>query len=494
MPLLGDEPTRAVVALEMAYSGNWWVPTITGEYYYRKPPVYNWILASLFKLTGNTSELMVRLPAVVPLFLYGGTIYLWAKKYLDKKIAFLGAIMFITCGRMVVYSSMLGYIDIVYSWVTFVSFIAIWEFYQRKQWLLLFVVSYLLSAAAFLMKGLPTVLFQGISLTAFFFFQKEFKRLFTWQHLIGIALFLVLVVGYFWKYSQYNELYGWVAELWDQSEQRTVLRKAWYESIAYLFMFPFDQAIHLAPWSLLAVFCFRRGYLIEVWQTPFLRFIAIILLANIPVYWLSPGNRPRYMFMLYPLLLILISYAYFTGKEKLPVLKKWVESIYLVLGALVALAVWGVFAFELEIPLKALKIAGLFVAFALVLWAYYKLAEYRFITFTIVILLFRIGFDWFTLPYRFQTSTEDFYKQECIRIAERSSDKPITVMKGSAFSHLETFYFETVRNEIVRYGSEPHKGYKLTRLENFASEKCSPIDTMKVKYQDRTVYLYQCQE
>ena len=45
LPLFADEPTRANVALEMILSGNYSVPTIGGEYYYNKPPFYNWILA-----------------------------------------------------------------------------------------------------------------------------------------------------------------------------------------------------------------------------------------------------------------------------------------------------------------------------------------------------------------------------------------------------------------------------------------------------------------
>ena len=42
LPLFADEPTRANVALEMILSGNYSVPTIGGEYYYNKPPVYNY--------------------------------------------------------------------------------------------------------------------------------------------------------------------------------------------------------------------------------------------------------------------------------------------------------------------------------------------------------------------------------------------------------------------------------------------------------------------
>ena len=43
-PLIADEATRGMVAFEMQQSGELITPTIHGEYYYNKPPLYNWIL------------------------------------------------------------------------------------------------------------------------------------------------------------------------------------------------------------------------------------------------------------------------------------------------------------------------------------------------------------------------------------------------------------------------------------------------------------------
>ena len=43
-PLYLEEPRRAVIAMEIAWSGNYWAPTLFGEWYYNKPPVFNWLL------------------------------------------------------------------------------------------------------------------------------------------------------------------------------------------------------------------------------------------------------------------------------------------------------------------------------------------------------------------------------------------------------------------------------------------------------------------
>lgn len=488
MPLFADEPTRAIVALEMVFSDNYWVPTINGEFYYRKPPVFNWIIASLFHLTGSYSELIVRIPSVVPLFFYGLTIYLWVKKYLDVKTAFLAAAMFVTSGRLILYASLLGHIDILYSWVTFMSFIAIWEYYQKQKWLLLFVVSYGLSAAAFLMKGLPTILFQGITLVVFFFYQNQFRKLFTWQHLLGILTFLLLVGGYFWKYSQYNELTGWVVELWDQSGQRTPLDKKWYESVFHLFTFPLEQLGHLAPWSLLVLFCFKKGFLQKLKSQPFLLFVSLVFLANIPVYWVSPGALPRYMFMLYPLFFIVIAYAYFEQKEKMPALKKWVEGGLLVLAILATLGIWAALFIDFEAPYKLIKVVVLFIACGFSLWLYYKLVEYRFLNFTIFILLLRIGFDWFVLPHRYQHSGEVIYKEQAINIGKQTLDGNLSLYKGTAINHSSSYYIEATRGDILRHSLQ----WEDYRLYRYSSPSCTVQDSMTIKFEDRTLFLYNC--
>ena len=48
MTFIDDEAIRALVALEMKWSGNFITPTLHGEYYYNKPPLFNGILLVFF--------------------------------------------------------------------------------------------------------------------------------------------------------------------------------------------------------------------------------------------------------------------------------------------------------------------------------------------------------------------------------------------------------------------------------------------------------------
>ena len=151
--LIDDEALRALVGLEMKYSGNFIAPTVNGEFYYKKPPLYNWILLSFFELTGTVNEWTVRLPTVFFLIAYASTIFYYLRKHFSFHLSFLGALMMITCGRMLFYDSMLGLIDTCYSWTVFVSFMVVYHSFEKEEWLKLFVLSYLLAAVGFLMKN-----------------------------------------------------------------------------------------------------------------------------------------------------------------------------------------------------------------------------------------------------------------------------------------------------------------------------------------------------
>jgi len=56
MTFIDDEGIRTLVALEMKLSGNYITPTLHGEFYYNKPPLFNWILLGYFKLLGQINE------------------------------------------------------------------------------------------------------------------------------------------------------------------------------------------------------------------------------------------------------------------------------------------------------------------------------------------------------------------------------------------------------------------------------------------------------
>ncbi|MHB1178087.1 MAG: ArnT family glycosyltransferase [Daejeonella sp.] len=473
LPLFADEPTRANVALEMILSQNYSVPTIGGEYYYNKPPFYNWILAGVYHLTGSFSEFSTRLPAIIPMFLFAITIFYTAGYFLkDKRIAVLSGILFLVNGRMLIYDSMLGHIDIFYSWLTFASFMLIFLFYQRQNWFWLFFTSYLITAITFLCKGLPSVVFQGLTLIALLAYTNNLKRLLSWHHVLSGIFCLAVIGAYFLNYYQYNpNLGGYFATIWDQSSRRTAAEFGFLATAIHVLSFPFEHLGHLFPASLLLLFCFHKDFSARIKHNVFLRYTAIIFLANIWVYWLSPQTRPRYLMMLYPLVFIIWSHAYYTYRNKLPVMNKIFEIILLVLAILVTACIPAALFFDLReyVTFFEWKVALVFALCGSFTWLIYRFRTQKLLAFTGFLIVVRLGFSLFVLPYRAVHYKESYYKNAAIEMGEISKGEPFFFYQyhpdelAIPFHDRLIFYIERTRMKPVKFTEDKVKpGYYFT--------------------------------
>src|SRR6266850_4807192 len=63
LEIKGEEGRRILPAITMLETGNYLVPQVGSEPYYRKPPLVNWLVAISFYLTGHRNEWTARLPS-----------------------------------------------------------------------------------------------------------------------------------------------------------------------------------------------------------------------------------------------------------------------------------------------------------------------------------------------------------------------------------------------------------------------------------------------
>nr|NQU93171.1 glycosyltransferase family 39 protein [Bacteroidota bacterium] len=309
-----DEATRALVAVEMMIRENFIVPTINGEYYYNKPPLFNWILAGMFGIFGF-DEFVMRLPTVISLIGFGFTVYYFVGKNLGKEAGIITAFIFVTTGRLLFWESFFAYIDTTFSWTVYAGMMFTWHFFKQKKYFQLFIVSYIFAAIAFMLKGLPAIVFQGITLLVLFISEKEWKKLFSFQHVLGGLVFIVIVGGYYLIYHQYNSLENVFATLWGETTQRTVVDQGWWSTVKHLFEFPLEMTYHYAPWTFLIIFTFRKGFWKTVLKNKFLKFNLLVFLFNIIPYWTSPDVYPKYIMMLMPMLLTVYVYFYMINRD-----------------------------------------------------------------------------------------------------------------------------------------------------------------------------------
>ncbi len=446
-----DESTRAIVALEMIISGNYFTPTINGEFYYNKPPLYNWIIIAFYKMAGNYSEFTLRLPVVIGLFLFGITIFYFVRKELGSKKAFIIAMLFITSGRILFWDSFLGLIDITFSWLVYSSFMLIWYFYKRKKFLSLFLISYLLTSITFLMKGLPSLVFQAITLLTFFTYQKEFKKLFSWKHFAGIGLLVLIVGSYYYVYSRHNVLDNVFSTLFSESEKRTIINYGWKRFVTHLFTFPVEMFYHFFPWSILGIFLVSRKFFGKVKNHPFLLFNFYIFLFNILIYWTSPETYPRYIFMLFPPLFTVLIYLFYQDMEvngKRSAFVQYFLGSVLILG-MVAAVLMPVLKQTGWVDLAWLKGTILFIVVGFLLLLYIKIKDQRLVIFASAMLVLRIGFDWFIIPPRYQDFQE--HKEGALKAAEVTGNSKLYIYKNSETEHATSFYITLGKMQLLTF-------------------------------------------
>ena len=426
--LRAEEPRRAIVAMEMVLSGEYWVPQINGWSYYNKPPVFNWILACFFYLTGSFNEWTVRLPSILS---FAGTAVLIlavARRYLNAKTALLAALFTLTSADLLFYGTVnAGEIDLFFSLLVIAQIMSIFVFYQRKQYFLLFFLSYLFAALGTLTKGPPSVAFQALTLLPWLIWHREWKLLFSWQHILNGLLFLGLVGGYFWVYDRYDDGLGFAVRLFKEAAQRTGLETTIWDTLAGLISFPGLLIKLMIPWSLFLVFWWRKDFWRQLKSNPFLKFCAIFLLFNLPLYWISGDHRARYLYMFVPIFCVLLAYFYTLSTTSHPRLHRFFRGLF---GILIGL---GSLAFLIPPFLPQMETISWLWAKSLLLlssgllcfWAYQKWKSQGLLIFLIFILILRLGMNLFYLPVIESQQAHLSYRQHVDKILEITNRQPV---------------------------------------------------------------------
>jgi len=65
LEIKSEEGRRILPAVTMLDTGNYLVPQVGSEPYFRKPPLVNWLVAGSFRLFGERNEWTARLPSVL---------------------------------------------------------------------------------------------------------------------------------------------------------------------------------------------------------------------------------------------------------------------------------------------------------------------------------------------------------------------------------------------------------------------------------------------
>ncbi len=455
MPFIEDESIRGLVALEMMFSGDFLTPTLGGELYFKKPPLYNWIIALFFSSTDTYTEFVMRMPMVISLFGFGLSIFYFVKKEMGTRQGVMNALLFLTCGRIIIYESMYGLIDITFSWVIYLFFMTLYFQYKKGNLKSLFALSYLLISIAYMLKGLPAIVFLGISFLTFFIYKKQFRLLFSWKQFISLPIIIGIIGGYYYLYGLQNDvdLLKVFEILWTESTRRTPAATGMATTIIHLFTFPLEFLFHFMPLTLLVVVLFRGATRKRIAHHSFLKFNALIFFFNILIYWVSPDIYPRYLLMFVPLFFTVVIYFY----EKLRPWRTWhirfAEWTLFVVGIIITAAFFATPFFGLEDIIEHMwfKVIVIILTLATMMYAYYKQRSLRIMWFALFILVFRIGFNWFIVPHRYAESKDVPCKEASIELAQKTKGEKLVTYWNPVKDHTKYYYGKRIINYMNMY-------------------------------------------
>lgn len=460
-PLYLEEPRRALITLEMIYNGNWVVPTEFGEYYYRKPPGWNWVQIVSFKLFG-ANEFGARFFGIVSYLSMGAMLYWMVKKFMNERLAIYSALAFLTIGSGLLYmTSAAGEVDLLYCVITLLMFMTIYYYYEKKKYVQLFIVAYLLTGVGVLVKGLPSGIFLGLTLLGLFVDKRKFKLFFGYKHLLGILTLFFIVGAYAYAYNQHHDFSRFFFQTDDESLIQQSASKSFMVNnpvsiIKHIFTFPLRILYDLLPFSVLIIFIFNKSLIRYWWKTPFMRYLMITFIVNVAIYWLSPMTRTRYLYMLFPILIIFLVHAYLQNesvwKERV---WHWFSMIcmFLLLIGCISMPFLSVDELNLIVNLGWTSIIFTLLV-AGIIYVYFRRKELRLLCLIAVMVVFRFIFDFVGSPIRSRKSNMLNRKNEGIAIGTIVKPNPVFLYKYS-----ETFKGKKGLRQIVFYTEQQSENF-----------------------------------
>lgn len=320
--LKGEEGRRVVPALTMIETGNWLVPSVGGEDYFKKPPMMNWLVAGSLTVTDRKSTAVVRLPSVVFILAFVSFLVWMPGRWLDLNARFVASVVFLTSIGLVD-KGRLAEIEAVYISLTglaVVSWLNGWAG-RSSRWSLWLLPSFFIGIGL-LAKG-PVILWSYYGTVATVLFcEHRARELFTVEHAAGVALAALMFFAWMIPAriagsasEMGNEwIYELVVNAWpfkvDWAEWALNIGRAFRNFLPWLVFVP----LLWRPWSVARIEPDRQT-LFKACRTA----LAVVFLPTV----LILGNRPRYALPALPLASVLVGWMLSRYAADLPGRTAW---------------------------------------------------------------------------------------------------------------------------------------------------------------------------
>src|ERR1700758_5359587 len=188
LAIKGEEGRRILPAIQMLKTGDYVVPQVGSNPYFRKPPLVNWLVAASFKFFGVRNEWTARLPSALSVLAVAIAFVTVARASLGARGSIIAAMIWLTNigiiekGRLIeieaLYVSLCG-LAIIF-WLSF------WA-QKKSPWLMWLPASFFLGFGL-LAKGPTHLVFFYAIVVATIWQAKDWRLLLHPAHFVGLAI------------------------------------------------------------------------------------------------------------------------------------------------------------------------------------------------------------------------------------------------------------------------------------------------------------------
>jgi 4-amino-4-deoxy-L-arabinose transferase-like glycosyltransferase len=384
--LRGEEGRRVLPAVTMLKTGDWLLPHVGGQAYYRKPPMINWLVGASFLLAGEQSEQAARMPS--PLFMLAFVVLLiWLPDLMGKRLRavvpgsqapvawpsmkarLIAAVLFLTSPTVIEKGRQIE-IEGVYIAMTalaIVSWLILWTNHcglketpgvnpqsairnpqsAGSTWALWLVPGVFL-LLGMLTKGPPILIFFYAPVVAILAYSRRLRALITVPHVVSVVLWLAIPALWAYAASVRAASENATLDIGDEVVMRLTSLDAGWGRWAFNVGKSFTG---LLPWGLFLPLLWRRDFIAHVppAQTPVLKGARLGLVISFLAITLIPGNSPRYGLPVLGLICVLLGWILAEVGELPDRGRLWRGALLVCYGVAPLAAAMGFFGVRMEL-------------------------------------------------------------------------------------------------------------------------------------------------
>lgn len=309
LSIRGEESRRGLIAREMLETGDWIIPRTQGVPLFSRPPLQNWMIATLALIRGDVDAVAMRLPSVCAILLTALLIYRYARTFQSPLGALASGLVFVSMGQ-VLELGRVGETDALFT--LFVSgALLCWhgDLSRGASLYRVWCIGYGLAALGTLTKGPQAPVYFVAPVGLYLLCRRDWRTLFHRAHLAGIATFALILA--MWQIPCLFQVgLDGIHKMYVSDVGHRFLDANWFSFGEHLVVYPFELLACLLPWSALLIVWWNREFRKSLGGARDAAiFLAICLAVAFPTVWFPPGSRPRYFMSMYPCLSLLIGLA-----------------------------------------------------------------------------------------------------------------------------------------------------------------------------------------